>query len=183
MISSRPERGRVFVSPAYGASEVEPVAVKLFPAFRTSDHSGAELSCLIEYGGSVTLLCKIERTGHTCGTGTDNGDLLLIGLAGLVDHGRNEARSFMHIHIGNKLLDFIDSNCLIDIASGTFYFAAVVADSSAYCREGILFLDKFKCILISAFGSKTKITLNGDVCRAGCCRGVFSDIKKREINN
>lgn len=32
MISSRPERGRVFVSPAYGASEVEPVAVKLFPS-------------------------------------------------------------------------------------------------------------------------------------------------------
>ena len=65
----------------------------------------------------------------------------------------------MQILLGDKLLDCINGNRLVDGASGAGILAASVTDTSADSREWILLLDESQCLLVFALGSLLQITL------------------------
>ena len=73
----------------------------------------------------------------------------------------------MQILLGDKLLDCIDGNRLVNGASGAGILAASVTDTSADSRERILLLDESQCLLVFALGSLLQITLYRNVRRTG----------------
>ena len=104
--------------------------------------------------------------------GADDGDLLGIGLAGLVQHGRDEPGLGVQIVVGDKALDLVDGNSLIQGAAGALGLADVVADSAADGGEGILLLDQLQGLGITTLGSQTQIALDGDMGRQAVLQGA-----------
>ena len=81
--------------------------------------------------------------------GADNGDLLGIGLAGLIQHLRHEARRGVKILLRDELLDIVDSDGGIDNTARAGRFTGLVADAAAGGREGVLLLYKLQRVGIA----------------------------------
>ena len=131
----------------------------------------AERLFLFVNGHGVALDCEIvcaAQAGRAC---TDDGDLLLIGLADLIDHLGNEAVLGLKILLGDELFDIVDSNGRVDVAARACVLACLVADAAADCRERVFFLYKLKRLGVSSLSGELNIALNGNVRRALCLAG------------
>ena len=94
----------------------------------------------IENGDRVTLVRKIVCAAHAGGARAYDGDLLGVGAAGLVYHLGNVAGLFVQVVVGDKALDLVNGDSLVNACAGAFGLAALVADSAAYGGEGVLCL-------------------------------------------
>ena len=131
-------------------------------------------------GRFITFDGKIICTGQTSRTGTDDGDLLcpVIFHIRWDDNTRDITGRCIQVFLSDEFLDRIDRYGLVEQASCTCVFAALVADSAADRRERIVLFDQCQSIRISSLSRQLEITLNGDVGRAGglarSCAGVIA---------
>ena len=125
----------------------------------------AEFLFLLEYGHGIPLEREVVGAGKPCGAGADDGNLFLIGLAGLVDHFGNEAVFGLQILLGNEFFDIVDGNGRIDAPAGAGVLARFVADAAADGREGVLFLDELESLGIAALRGELYVALHRNMRR------------------
>src|SRR5690606_33243415 len=110
----------------------------------SESHHTARYRILLEYDWAVSLDRKEVCAGHSCRTGTDDGDLLVKLLSCGGNHRWHVSVLCFEILSCDKLLDVINSKRLVDASSCTFVLAVFAADSSADCRERVVFLNKLE---------------------------------------
>ena len=77
----------------------------------------------------------------------------------------------IEVLVSDELLHGIDSNRLVNGATGTGILAAAVAHATADCREGVLALDKLQGFGIFALSGFLQVALYGDMGRTSRLTG------------
>ena len=130
-----------------------------------SEHA-AELVLFFKHGDRIALDCKVVRAAQTRGACADDGYLLGVGSADLVEHLRHKARGSVKILIGDELFDIVYRDGGIDNAAGAGLLTGLVADTAADGREGVLLLYELQSLGIASHGGELYVALNGDMRRA-----------------
>ena len=125
----------------------------------------------------VTLFRQIEcaaQSGRAC---ANNGNFFIKFPDGLGnDLGRNVPHGGVQILPGDKFLDFVNGNCLVNGATSAGIFAAAIADVTADSREGVVFLNQGQSFGVLSLGRQLQIALYGDVSRTGGFTGSGTGI-------
>ena len=83
----------------------------------------------------------------------------------------------MQVVVGDKALDLVDRNGLVNACARTLVLAALVAYAAADRREGVLLFYKLKGVGISALSGELQVALNGNVRGAGCLAGSGAGVE------
>jgi len=121
----------------------------------------------VEHGHGVALVGEVVGTAHAGRAGADDGDLLRVRAADLVEQLRHVARGLVQVVVGDEALDLVDGDGLVHVAAGALGLAALVADAAADGRERVFFLDEFERVRVAALRGELQVALHGDVRRAG----------------
>ena len=98
----------------------------------------------VEHGHGVALVGEVVGTAHAGRAGADDGDLLRVRAADLVEQLRHVARGLVQVMVGDEALDLVDGDGLVDRAAGALGLAALVADAAADGRERVFLLDELE---------------------------------------
>ena len=120
----------------------------------------------LEHGHGIALDGEIVRTAQTGRAGANDGDLLRVRTADLVEHLRHEAGAGLKILLGDELLDVVDGDRIVDAAAGAGILTTLVADAAADGRERVFFLDELQRLGVAAEGRELDVALNRDMRRA-----------------
>ena len=133
----------------------------------------ARTAFLLKYCYGIALCSEIICSRKTCRTCTDNSDFEIIPLLtdAVVAYLGDIILACVKLSVSKELLDFVDSNGLVDKTSCTSVLTTPVADSAAYCGERVILADKLESFLISALCSHLYVALYCKVSRAGCLTG------------
>ena len=136
------------------------------------EHAAGDL-ILLEHGHGVAHVGKIICAAQTGRAAADDGDLLIIALAGLTVSAQrgNIARFGMQLLLGDELLDLVDSDGIVDSAAGACILAAAVADTAADGGEGVILLDELERVKIAALCGHLDVALDCDMRGAGGLAG------------
>jgi hypothetical protein len=111
---------------------------------------------------------------QTCRTGADHRDLFL---SPFLDFG-NGSTFAGELIVCEKAMEVFDGNGFIQIPSGAYPFAGMVAHTAADGREGVGFLEKLQGFAVLALVDQGDVTLHAHVGGAGGlagCRSSFLD--------
>ena len=111
----------------------------------THDEHAARLRIAVKDGDIlITHTGQVVGTAQTRGAGTDDGDLLVIGLVdgAAIQTLRDIALCALEVLFGNEFLDLVNGKRLIQRTTGAGIFTAAVADISTDRGEGIVLLDE-----------------------------------------
>ena len=121
----------------------------------------------VEHGHGVALVGEVVGAAHARGAGADDGDLLRVRAADLVEQLRHVARGLVQVVVGDEALDLVDGDGLVHAAAGALGLAALVADAAADGRERVFFLDELERVRVAALRGELQVALHGDVRGAG----------------
>ena len=121
----------------------------------------------VEHGHGVALVGEVVGAAHARGAGADDGDLLRVRAADLVEQLRHVARGFVQVMVGDEALDLVDGDGLVHAAAGALGLAALVADAAADGRERVFFLDELERVRVAALRGELQVALHGNVRGAG----------------
>ena len=121
----------------------------------------------VEHGHGVALVGEVVGAAHARGAGADDGDLLRVRAADLVEQLRHVARGLVQVVVGDEALDLVDGDGLVHVAAGALGLAELVADAAADSRERVFFLDELERVRVAALRGELQVALHGDVRGAG----------------
>ena len=145
---------------------IEHILLKAEGRYAEREHAAGD-GVAVKHRDGVALVCKVICAAHAGRARADDCYFLGIRSADLVHHLGDKARRLVHVMVGDKSLDLVYRDGLVDAAAGAFGLAALVAYASADCRERVLFLYKLQRVGVSALRGKLQIALHGDMRGAG----------------